>query len=174
MKKYPLLNFAPRHEDVLGSGGVSSFIINLGTRWRWVDSFTPRSLYSQGKTPRYPLFRRMEWAPEPVWSRWQGIELRFSSPEPITILTELPFLLKFLYKTFFLEASEEELVQNFWGNLDGHVMWSRQGTCFFVALNILDTDVEFKFTELQNFIRDVINVINGFWIISNLHNTRIG
>jgi hypothetical protein len=28
-------------------------------RWRWVVSFTPRPLYSQGKSPWYPLDRRL-------------------------------------------------------------------------------------------------------------------
>jgi hypothetical protein len=32
---------------------------DLGTRWRWVVSFTPRPLYLQGKSPRYPLDRRL-------------------------------------------------------------------------------------------------------------------
>jgi len=31
----------------------------LGTRWRWVVSFTPRPLYPQGKSPRYALDRRL-------------------------------------------------------------------------------------------------------------------
>jgi len=31
----------------------------LGTRWRWVISFTPRPLYRQGKSPWYPLYRRL-------------------------------------------------------------------------------------------------------------------
>jgi len=34
-------------------------IINLGTRWRWVVSFTKRSLYARGKSQRYPLDRRL-------------------------------------------------------------------------------------------------------------------
>jgi hypothetical protein len=37
----------------------SSIILDLGIRWRWVVSFTPRSLYSRGKTPRNPLVRRL-------------------------------------------------------------------------------------------------------------------
>jgi hypothetical protein len=37
----------------------SSTILNLGTRWRWVVNFTPRPLYSQGKSPRYRLGRRL-------------------------------------------------------------------------------------------------------------------
>jgi hypothetical protein len=31
-KTYPLLNQAPCHEDVWGSGGVTSVILNLSTR----------------------------------------------------------------------------------------------------------------------------------------------
>jgi len=32
---------------------------DLGTRWRWVVSFTPQPLYPQGKSPWYPLDRRL-------------------------------------------------------------------------------------------------------------------
>jgi hypothetical protein len=42
-----------------GSGGIAPFILDLGTRWRWVVSFTFRSLYHQGKGPWYPLDRRL-------------------------------------------------------------------------------------------------------------------
>jgi hypothetical protein len=48
-----------RHEGVLGSGDISPRILDLGTRWRWVVSFTPRPLYSQGKSPWYTLDRRL-------------------------------------------------------------------------------------------------------------------
>jgi hypothetical protein len=34
-----------------GSGGIAPHILDLGTRWRWVISFTPRTLYSPGKEP---------------------------------------------------------------------------------------------------------------------------
>jgi hypothetical protein len=37
-----------------------SFIgLHLGKRWRWVVSFTPQPLYRQGKSPRYPLDRKL-------------------------------------------------------------------------------------------------------------------
>jgi hypothetical protein len=42
-----------------GSGGIAPRILNQGTRWRWVVSFTPRPLYPQGKNPWYPLDRRV-------------------------------------------------------------------------------------------------------------------
>jgi hypothetical protein len=41
-----------------GSGCIAPSILDLGTRWRWVFRFTPRSLYFQGKSPWYPLDRR--------------------------------------------------------------------------------------------------------------------
>jgi hypothetical protein len=37
-----------------GSGRIAPRI-DLGTRWRWVVSFTPRPLYSQGKEPLVPI-----------------------------------------------------------------------------------------------------------------------
>jgi hypothetical protein len=42
-----------------GSGGIAPRIFDLGTRWRWVVSFTPRPLYPQGKSPWYPLDGRV-------------------------------------------------------------------------------------------------------------------
>jgi hypothetical protein len=43
-----------------GNGDIAPGILDLGTRWRWVVSFTPQPLYPQGKTlPRYPLDRRL-------------------------------------------------------------------------------------------------------------------
>jgi hypothetical protein len=38
----------------------------------------PAALYPQGKDPRYPLDRRVEWAPERVWT--QGLEEKFPAP----------------------------------------------------------------------------------------------
>jgi hypothetical protein len=41
------------------SGGIAPRILDLGTTWRWVVSFTPRLLYLQGEIPWYPLDRRL-------------------------------------------------------------------------------------------------------------------
>jgi hypothetical protein len=41
------------------SKGIALRIFNLATRWMWVVSFTPRPLYPQGKSPWYPLDRRL-------------------------------------------------------------------------------------------------------------------
>jgi len=42
-----------------GSGGIEPSILDLSIRWRCVVSFTPQPLYSQGKSPWYPLERRL-------------------------------------------------------------------------------------------------------------------
>jgi hypothetical protein len=41
------------------SGGTAPRVLELGTGWRWVVSFTPRLLYPQGKSPWYPLDRSL-------------------------------------------------------------------------------------------------------------------
>jgi len=38
------LNWVPRHEGILGSGGKAPRILDLSTRWRRVVSFTPLPL----------------------------------------------------------------------------------------------------------------------------------
>jgi hypothetical protein len=43
----------------VGEWRYSSTFLNLSTRWRWVVSFTPLPLYPRGKSPRYPLDRRL-------------------------------------------------------------------------------------------------------------------
>jgi hypothetical protein len=58
-KVVPVLNSALRHEGVWGSGCIDPHFLDLGTSWRWVVSFTPLPLYPRGKSPRYPLDRRL-------------------------------------------------------------------------------------------------------------------
>jgi len=52
-------NWASRHGGVRGSRGIAPSILVLGTRWRWVISFTPPSLYPQWKSPYHPLDRNL-------------------------------------------------------------------------------------------------------------------
>jgi len=42
-----------------GSGGMAPRILNTGTRWRRVVSFTPQPLYLRGKSTRCPLDGRL-------------------------------------------------------------------------------------------------------------------
>jgi len=41
--------------EAYGGGVIAPRVLDLGTRWKWLVSFTPRSLYSTGKEPRHPL-----------------------------------------------------------------------------------------------------------------------
>jgi hypothetical protein len=43
----------------MGEWRYSSIILDLGTRWRWVVSFTTLPRYPRGRGPRYPLDRRL-------------------------------------------------------------------------------------------------------------------
>jgi hypothetical protein len=43
----------------MGGGCIDPHFLHLGTSWRWVVKFTPRPLYPRGKSPRYPLDRRL-------------------------------------------------------------------------------------------------------------------
>jgi hypothetical protein len=43
----------------MGEWRYSCIIRNLGARWRGVVTFTHRPLNPQGKSPRYPLDRRL-------------------------------------------------------------------------------------------------------------------
>jgi hypothetical protein len=79
VKIIPVLNEAPRHEDVLGSGGIAPRIFDLITRWRRVVSFTPRPLYPHGKNPWNPFDRRLG---EPQSRSGHGGEEKNSQPSP--------------------------------------------------------------------------------------------
>jgi hypothetical protein len=62
-----------------GSGGIAPRILDFGTRWRWVVSFTSRPLYPQGKSRWYPLDRRLG-GPQSWYGR--GGEEKNSQPLP--------------------------------------------------------------------------------------------
>jgi hypothetical protein len=49
----------------MGEYGYSSSILDLVIRWRWVVSFRPLPLYLRGKSPRYPLDRRLRGPQSP-------------------------------------------------------------------------------------------------------------
>ena len=67
------------------TGGILPVILNLGTRWRWVVSFTPWTLYARWKRQRYP---RM--------GCWVGLKasesLERKSVAPAEHLTAIPCL----------------------------------------------------------------------------------
>jgi hypothetical protein len=43
----------------MGEWSIDPHFLELGTSWRSVVSFTPRPIYSRGKSPRYPVDRRL-------------------------------------------------------------------------------------------------------------------
>jgi hypothetical protein len=60
-----------------GSGGTAPCIPDLSTTWRLVVSFMPLLLYPQGKSPWYPLDRRLGG---PQSQSGCGSEGEYSSP----------------------------------------------------------------------------------------------
>jgi hypothetical protein len=97
MKTYPLPTVT-----YWGNGGIAPYILNFGTRWKWVVSFTHRPLYSRDKNPPYPWDRRLgepqrRFGPggnEKNSHRCLCRELKTGRPNRslVTILTELPWL----------------------------------------------------------------------------------
>jgi hypothetical protein len=82
----------------MGKRSYSSTIHDLGTRWGWVVSFTPRPFYPREKSPRYPLETRLG-GPQSRSGRC-GEEKNLASAgnrtpavQPVPILTELSRLL---------------------------------------------------------------------------------
>jgi hypothetical protein len=77
-------------------------ILDLGTRWGRVVSFTPRPLYPRGKSPRYPSDRRLG-GPQSRSGRY-GEDKNFATAgnrtpaiQPVTIPTELCWLYMILH-----------------------------------------------------------------------------
>jgi hypothetical protein len=81
-------NWTPRHEGLLGKWMYScTYYFDLGTRWRWVGSFTPWPLYPRGKSFWYPLDRSLG-GPQ---SRSDSVVKR-PQPFPSTFLSVHQFL----------------------------------------------------------------------------------
>jgi hypothetical protein len=56
------------------SGGIAPSILDFGTRWRSVVSFTTPVALPPGKEPLVPTGQEPGWAPEHVWMLWWGEE----------------------------------------------------------------------------------------------------
>jgi hypothetical protein len=50
-----------------GYRGMDLIILNLGARWAWVVSATPRPLYELESAP-VSIVKEAGWAPGPVWT----------------------------------------------------------------------------------------------------------
>jgi hypothetical protein len=83
----------------------SSAILDLGTRWRSMVSFTPQPLYSWGRSSRHPLYRSLDEPQSPSGRcgveknllPLLGIGPRPSSPYLIAIPTELSHSFKIYF-----------------------------------------------------------------------------
>jgi len=78
----------PAMKAYWGGEDIAPRILDLGTRWRWVGSFMPQTLYSKEKRPWYPLDRRLGGAQnrsgrgseEKNSQSLRGLETQLSSP----------------------------------------------------------------------------------------------
>jgi hypothetical protein len=94
-----LLNYT---EDIWGSWGTASHILNLRIRQMWVVSFTPQPLYLWGMSPWYPLDRMLS-GPQILFELCGENSLRWKKSNPHvpgcsacsldSTKTELPHLL---------------------------------------------------------------------------------
>jgi hypothetical protein len=76
-KGVPVLFLTEHHalKEYWGSGSIAPYILDLNIRWRCVISFTSWLLHPQGKSPWYPLDRRLG-GPQ-SWSGCSGEEINF-------------------------------------------------------------------------------------------------
>jgi hypothetical protein len=72
-----LINSAPSHEDVWGSGVIVPPFFNSALNGgKWLN-------LRQGIEPAEPIGREARWAPEPVWTPWRReIFLSLPGTEP--------------------------------------------------------------------------------------------
>jgi hypothetical protein len=81
-------NFFYLKAKVSESWRIDPRFLDLGTSWRWVVSFTARPIYSWGKSPRYPLNRRMS-NPQRRCGRCEELKIldptRDSNPDPSVV-----------------------------------------------------------------------------------------
>jgi hypothetical protein len=85
-----------------GNGSILPFIPNLSIRWRRVVNIMSQALYPQEKL-QSPLNRRLGgldgFEDDKLYCPYQRSKPKLSSPALVTILTTLPWLAWFKYKT---------------------------------------------------------------------------
>jgi hypothetical protein len=138
--KSPCSNWAPRSGGVLGSGGIAPRILDLGTRWRRVVSFTPQPLNHQGKSPWYPLDWRLDGTQirsghsgEENSQPLQEFEPLIIQPVAQCCTTELPCLLRSLVqyglfqKNLVSQAKGRMQIEGVWEwGAEGNI-WNQEG-----------------------------------------------
>jgi hypothetical protein len=100
----PVVDWAPRHEDVGGSSDTTLHILNLGARWRCLVSVTSRPLYPRENAPGTNLIQGLAGSrtgldavakrkiPSPCWELNPGRPARGA----VTVLAELPLIIHVL------------------------------------------------------------------------------
>jgi hypothetical protein len=73
----------------MGGGGIAPCILDLGIRWNSVVSFMTWLLYAQGKSPWYPMDRRLKTC---AWKYTETIGMKF-----VRGVSDIMYLLPFLY-----------------------------------------------------------------------------
>jgi hypothetical protein len=127
------------------SGGITPCILNLGTRWRWMVSFTPWALYTRGKSPRYPLDRRFG-GPQSLSERGGEEKNSYHSPyrelnpghqacSLVPMLTELPRLFTLLKDQLSHKHKTNISVPEKW-YWNHRKRWQRQPKCPFSLLRM--------------------------------------
>jgi hypothetical protein len=68
-KVVPVLNKAPRHEGVLGNGGITPRIFWPRHYMEVSGQLHAQAVLPPGKKPRISISQEVRWAPGPVWTR---------------------------------------------------------------------------------------------------------
>jgi hypothetical protein len=78
-------NWAQRHKDVCGSGGMNPRIFNVGKRWRWMVNFTS-SCFILGERA-LPTEEKADYAPQQLWTlQMPGNKPRTSVVQPVPVI----------------------------------------------------------------------------------------
>jgi hypothetical protein len=127
-----------------GVGVQLHTLLNLGTRWICVVSFTPQELYPTERIPSLPTSQEAGWAPGTVWTRWRKEENPCAPAGSRTSVVQ--FVVQSLYwvsytgtwpilryyPSIYLDIEASALLQNQSRNL---IHWTRLGRRIFPERN---------------------------------------
>jgi hypothetical protein len=88
IKGSTISHMAAVHPGALATGSPQKERKNLGARWLWVVSATPRPCYPRERDPVH-IVQEAGWAPGPVWKGAENlVPTGIRSPDrPVAILT---------------------------------------------------------------------------------------
>jgi hypothetical protein len=144
----PLLNKWTTGSGV-GSGLEDPYVLDLGTSWRWVVSFTLRTLHLEGKSPRYLLFvleSRLGWSTRRKYSTFlsrrllSGLISEFEAFRIGSVMIRLQKVLSEVYENHWIygickSSGILKLINITFRNLDFSPSWDeRNGARFLWSL----------------------------------------